>query len=96
MNCCIEELCNKDVINIENGSRIGFVCDVEVDISTGQISALTVAGNSKNISFKKPDCLKICWSDIVVMGEETILVKNVPQCCVEAKEQKRIFDIFSK
>lgn len=96
MNCCIDELCNKDVINIEDGCRIGFVCDVEVDIPTGHISALTVAKSEKSLSFKKPDCLKICWADIVVMGEETILVKNVPNEREVVKKQKRFLDLFLK
>lgn len=96
MNCCIDELCNKDVINIDDGGRIGFVCDVEVDMPTGQISALTVARSEKNISFRKPDCMKICWSDIVVMGEETILVKNVHSQSVPVKKQKRFLDLFLK
>lgn len=62
----------------------------------GHISSLTVAKNDKGLSFRKPDCLKICWSDIVVMGDETILVKNIPSNLASDKGQKRFFDIFSK
>ena len=96
MNCCIDELCNKDVINIETGCRIGFVCDVEVDMDNGRISTLTVSKNDKGLSFKKSECIRICWDDIVVMGDETILVKNISCTPISDKEQKGIFNIFSK
>lgn len=96
MNCCIEELCNKDVINIENGCRIGYVFDVEVDMVSGHISTLLISDSSKGLSFKRPECLRVCWTDIVVMGEETILVKNVPECNRPAKASKGFLDIFSK
>ncbi|MBR3767879.1 MAG: YlmC/YmxH family sporulation protein [Clostridia bacterium] len=96
MNCCIDELCNKDVINIENGCRIGYVFDVEVDMGSGHISTLLIAENSKGLSFKRPDCLKVCWADVVVIGDETILVKNVPQIQKPIKQTKSFFDIFSK
>ncbi len=96
MNCCIDELCNKDVINIENGSRVGYVCDVEVDMSSGHISTLLISGGGGGLSFKRSEYLRICWADIVVMGKETILVKNVPDNHIPQKTGKGIFDIFSK
>lgn len=96
MNCCIDELCNKDVINIENGSRVGYVCDVEVDMSSGHISTLLISNSSGGLSLKRPECFRICWDDIVVMGKETILIKNVPDNQVSQKTGKGIFDIFSK
>lgn len=96
MNCCIDELCNKDVINIENGCKVGYVYDVEVDMSSGHISTLLVSVSEKGLSLKKPECFKICWTDIVVMGEETILVKNVPPVSVKAQNNKGLFNIFFK
>lgn len=96
MFCSIDEICNKDVINIENGCRVGFVCDVEVDMCSGQICSLLVTRSEKQISFRRPECIKICWSDIVVMGNETILVKNVPQMESNIKNSRRFYDIFAK
>lgn len=96
MNCCIDEICNKDVINIENGCRVGYVFDVEIDTCSGQISKILVTHSEKAIQFKRPECLKISWEDIVVMGEETILVKNIPPYQQQDKQSKNIFNIFSK
>lgn len=96
MNCCIDELCNKDVINIENGCKVGYVYDVEVDMCSGQISTLLVSVSEKGLMLRKPECFRILWSDIVVIGEETILVKNVPQVKVGMQPNRSIFNIFSK
>lgn len=96
MTCCVEELCRKDVINVENGCRIGFVCDVEVEVCSGQVTALRVEKNERGFSFKKRGYATVCWSDIVVIGSETILVKNV--CCEDAAkpDSKKLFDLFLK
>ena len=96
MNCCIDEICNKTVINIENGCKIGYVYDVEADMCSGQISALLVTGNEKGLMLKKPDCFRILWCDIAVIGEETILVKNAPHPNNNPKGNKSIFNLFSK
>ena len=96
MNCLIEDFQNKDVISIENGNKIGFVSDVEADVCTGKISAIIVCGAGGGFTFKKPESFRIEWCDIVVIGEETILVKNA--CCCQHKKSNSggIFNIFSK
>ncbi|MBQ9945967.1 MAG: YlmC/YmxH family sporulation protein [Clostridia bacterium] len=96
MNCCIDELCNKDVISIETGCRIGYVCDVEVDTVSGNIAALLVTERSAGFSLKRSDCFRIAWCDIVVMGEETILVRNIQVHNDERKSSRSIFNLFSK
>jgi len=74
MSCRIADLRQKEVINVCDGARLGFVCDVELDIRTGCISAIVVPG-SMNFSFwKKEECV-IPWCDIRRIGEEIILVE---------------------
>ncbi len=96
MNCCIEELCNKDVICVENGSRIGFVCDAEIDICNGRMTALLISPPSNGIFARKSECFRVCWGDIVVIGDETVLVKNISPISVGEKSSKGFFNIFSK
>ena len=96
MNCLIDQLQNKDVINIENGCKIGYVTDVEADVCSGRISAIIVSPVSSGFSFRRPDGLRVDWCDIVVVGEETILVKNVNECKPYHKSGGGFFNIFSK
>ena len=96
MSCRIEELQDKDVISIENGCRIGFVTDVEAEVCSGKINAIIVTGVSPSFSFRRPECFRVCWSDIVVVGDETILVRNVTPVSSTKKSPVGIFNIFSK
>ena len=44
MDSRIGDLRYKEVINVTDGSRYGYVGDVEVDLETGQIRTLIVPG----------------------------------------------------
>ena len=44
MRCRVSELRYKEIIDVADGSRYGFVGDVEVDLETGQITQLIVPG----------------------------------------------------
>ncbi|MBQ7689401.1 MAG: YlmC/YmxH family sporulation protein [Clostridia bacterium] len=77
MGCTIEELCRKEVINVETADRVGFIGDVEVDVNTGCLVCICVFPVGRGF-FRPPQPLKISWCDILKIGEETVLVKNVP------------------
>jgi YlmC/YmxH family sporulation protein len=65
----------KEIINLRDGCRLGGVCDVEFDTCSGTIVSIVVYGRSKAFGFGgKCDDIKICWSDIKVIGDDTILV----------------------
>ena len=42
---------HKEVININNAKRLGFVQDVTADFKTGTITSIIVPGNTKLFSF---------------------------------------------
>ena len=42
------ELREKEIINICDGARLGCICDLEIDDSTGTITCYPVLQNSKN------------------------------------------------
>lgn len=44
MESRIAELRDKEIINISDGCRFGYVGDVEVDLETGRVKALIVPG----------------------------------------------------
>lgn len=75
MNCCVIDLCEKEIINLKDGARLGCVNDVEIDTCSGRVIAILVRGKGKIFNFgNKPDEIKICWEEIEVIGDETILV----------------------
>ena len=95
MHCCVTDMRYKEVINSSNGSRLGNVCDVEVDTCNGRLVAIVIYGNSKYFGLfgRTPD-IRICWEDIEVIGEDTILVKYCPPPCDDFKQKKKgkLFD----
>ncbi len=71
----ITDMHDKEVINICDGTRLGYVDDVEVDTCTAQIVALVVYGKGKCFGLlgREKD-LVISWKNIEVVGDETVLV----------------------
>ena len=76
MTCSIAELRNKEVICKLNGTRIGNVDDVELDVNSGRLVSIVIYGKGKVMGlFGKSEDFIIPWEDIDVIGEDTILVK---------------------
>lgn len=77
MKCTVTDLRAKEVVNIENGCRLGCVTDVEIDTCTGCLVSITVfCGKGLCGFFGKGEEINICWKDIVVIGDDTILVRK--------------------
>lgn len=75
MNCFITDLNEKEVINLCDGTRLGNVCDVEIDTCTGCLVSIIIYGKGKCFGFLGRDGdIRICWNDIKVIGDDTILV----------------------
>ena len=74
MYCRFLDLKEKEVININDGSRLGYVGDIEIDTHTGNLISIIIFGRKWLRLFGKNDDLIIKWNDIEVIGEETILV----------------------
>ncbi|UMZ73267.1 YlmC/YmxH family sporulation protein [Natranaerofaba carboxydovora] len=72
------ELKKREVINIQDGKRLGFVQDFDIDLYHGEIRALIVPGPNKLLGFfgKDKDYI-IKWDDIVKIGSDVILVDLV-------------------
>ena len=82
MTARISDMHEKEVINISDGTRLGFVDDLEVDTCTAQITALVICGRSRwfGILGREPDII-VQWKDIEVVGDETILVNFKCEAC---------------
>ncbi|MBQ8509942.1 MAG: YlmC/YmxH family sporulation protein [Clostridia bacterium] len=73
--CCLNDFRNKEVINLCDGTRLGFVCDVEIDLDCGNVIAILVPGDGRLFSFGKCPPIRILWCDIERIGDDVILVR---------------------
>ena len=66
---------HKEVINIKDGRRLGYVQDVCANLETGRITSIIVPGNKRIMSmFSKEDDIIIEWEKIKCIGDDIILV----------------------
>ncbi len=66
---------HKEVINIKDGRRLGYVQDVTADFKTGNIKEIIVPGSNNFFNiFSAGNELTIPWDSIKVIGEDIILV----------------------
>ena len=68
---------HKEVINITDGRRLGYVQDVCAKLETGMITAIIVPGSSNKFLsfFSSSNDIVIRWEDIRCIGEDLILVE---------------------
>ena len=82
MRCRIADLRCKEVINICDGCRLGFVDDVIVEVTDGRLIAIVVPGPCRILGlFGREDDYVIFWDNIIRIGDDIILV--------DVKEHKR-------
>ena len=66
----------KDVVNISDGKKLGNIGDIEINVSTGKIEAVVVAGNGKVLGFfGREEDIVIPWKNIIKIGQDVILVR---------------------
>ncbi|MCX7922360.1 MAG: YlmC/YmxH family sporulation protein [Clostridia bacterium] len=69
------DLKQKEVINISDGRRLGFVGDVEINLEEGRIAAIIIPGMGRLFGIiGKDNELIIPWERIRKIGEDIILV----------------------
>ena len=67
---------HKEVININDGRRLGYVQDVCADLKTGNITHIIVPGSGNKLMniFKTNNEISIPWKNVKCIGEDLILV----------------------
>ncbi len=76
MKCTLSDLRYKEVINLKTGQRLGYVNDLEFDLTDGRITALIVPGQRK-MGGLMPGDTDIClpWDSISRLGDDIILTE---------------------
>lgn len=73
------ELKQKEVINICDGCRLGFVCDLEFEEKWGKITTLIIPAEGKMWNlFCKVREYRVPWRCIKKIGDDIILVEVDP------------------
>lgn len=72
----LSELQMKEIIVVENGTRLGHISDLEIDAINGRILALIIQiKEGKSGMFAKSDEMIIRWHQIATIGADVILVR---------------------
>ncbi|MBQ9133809.1 MAG: YlmC/YmxH family sporulation protein [Clostridia bacterium] len=95
--CSTSGIGQKQVINVCDGTNLGFVTDIEFEICEGKIVALIV-GDCTPLGLSKEEQIRIPWCKIKCIGEDVILVEIVINECKcscrddgDKKKKKRSF-----
>ena len=75
--CRTENFREKEVVNVSDGKRLGFITEVEFDICSGKITAIIV-GCAGGLFGKGKKDIVIPWCNIEKIGEDIILVRADP------------------
>jgi len=72
----ISELRNREVVNVVDGKKLGTICDLDVDLENGRVTAIVVPSGGRFCSlFGGGKDYIIPWESIVKIGVDTILVE---------------------
>lgn len=75
--CSINDLRDKEVINLSDGARLGSIGDALLDLSTGRLIAVLMPGNYKLLGFLgREDDRIIKWEDIKKIGDDVIIIDS--------------------
>lgn len=84
MTVKMSELRCKEVICVADGQRLGFVCDIQIDVPEGCVRSIIVPGPCRFLGlFGRRNDYVIPWQCIRRIGPDIILVETKPEeCCV--------------
>lgn len=72
----ISDFRQKEVINVGDGRRLGFIYDAELDGEKGVIEAFVIPGQGRLLGlFGKENDYIIPWDSIVKIGDDIVLVE---------------------
>lgn len=75
MICRMDSLREKEVVNVSDGNKLGWVSDVEIDTESVTLRALVIYGRLKFFGLMgREDDIIIPWENVKLVGDDTILV----------------------
>ena len=90
----LRDLQKKELVNISDGTKIGYADDVVIDAETATVKSLVVFGRLRLFGLlgRQPDVI-INWENIEIIGEDAILVSvsDLPRETVRRSKLKELF-----
>ncbi len=91
----LRDLQKKELVNISDGTKIGYADDVVIDAENATVKSLVVFGRLRLFGLlgRQPDVV-IRWENIEIIGEDAILVsvEDLPREFVRKSRLKELFD----
>lgn len=72
----LSDLQDKDVVDIKTGVKIGNIVDIKID-NNGVVTSLVLERKKFSKLFSSNDELEILYKNIVKIGEDVILIKDM-------------------
>ena len=72
----LSDLQDKDVVDIKTGVKIGNIVDIKID-NNGVVTYLVLERKRFSKLFSSNDELEILYKNIVKIGEDVILIKDM-------------------
>lgn len=91
MNCRFVDFRCKEVININDGCRLGYVGDVECKLPEGELTAIIVPGPCRFFGlFGRGEEYYIPWQCIRQIGDDIILIdKSFARSDLQPRGERR-------
>jgi len=91
----LRDLQRKELVNISDGTKIGYADDVVIDDDNATVKSLVVYGRLRlfGILGRQPDIV-IRWENIEIIGEDAILVsvENLPRETIRRSKIRELFE----
>ena len=98
MKLTLEELCEKEVVNLNDGACFGFAEDILMDTETKEVIGIIVREKRGPFGFlAKEKGTLISWEKIETVGKDIILVKTEQKIGVKTEKMnffQKILNIF--
>ena len=71
----VSDIMDKEIINVKNGKKMGFITDIDIDVNEGRVVSFSTTGEGSGGFFSRGvDMDVIFWNDILKIGYDTIIV----------------------
>ncbi len=67
----VSDIMEKEIINVKNGKRMGFITDIDMDVNEGKVISFSISGGFFSRGYEEE---AISWNDILKIGCDTIIV----------------------